>query len=341
MSLLGGAALKGLGDAGSVLARGILDAESERRRAEERRLEREERLAAQRDLMREREELLALRAGGTGGARRSGGVLMDPNAESEYLALATGMNQPELERFREAERTGNYDQYAVKGTVMDDEYGEQTFSAFPPGFEEFKRRKRAELAKAMETVRFTDDIDKIAKGRQTDVETALLGKAAQKDRGAQEALLISKGKDPLETEARAVRQEAAADKDKRTDPNLRRPSGGGGSSRPAQIQEKLTAQLGNLRLLLKHEEEKGFRGNKALIERYQREIADVVDQLRSIRQGTAIPAPSPAGQSRPAPQAGAPAGIDMERAKLIRQRMREGLLTRAEAEKMLKEMGFQ
>jgi hypothetical protein len=333
---LAGAFLKGLGDAGSVFARGILDAEAERRRSEERRLEREDRLAAQRELMRERAELLALRAGGAGGERRSGGVLMDPESENEYLALATGMSQPELARFREAERTGNYDQYAVKGTVMDDEYGEQAFSALPPGFEEFKKSKRAELAKAMETSRFTDDIDKIAKGRQTDVETGLMGKAARGDRGAQEAILVSKGKDPLETVARAGRQEAAADKDKRTDPNLRRPASGG--PRPAQTQEKLTAQLDNLRLLLKHEEDKGFRGNKALIARYQQEIADVVEQLRSVRQGRAAAPQSPAPAASPARPTGAAPKVDVE---ALRARARAAIAegkSRAAVERRFKEL---
>lgn len=307
---IAGALMRGVGDAGSVFARGLLDQEEERRR-------REERIATERALIAER--AAASRAPAAGGGRAAG-VLMSPEQETEYLAAAMGTNQPELQRFREAERTGDYSAFRPNvGTVVDDEYGQQpVLGALPPEFEEFKKRKRAELAKALETVRFTDDIDKIAKGRQTDTETDLLGRSARGERGATEALLANRGRDPLETSARAERQGAEADRARRP------PTAGGGGRASAPPVERLTSQLSQLRMLLKQEQDKQFRANPELIRQYQEDINDVTAQLRALRAAPADGAP----RAAPAPAAPAAPRAAQSSQTPPANMLREGVQTR-------------
>lgn len=97
---------------------------------------------------------------------------------------------------------------------------------------EFFRKKSEEVIRYRKLMFAGPNADDLAKGEQTMVETNLLEGSAKGDRKATEALLVSKGKDPMETTARAEERRAEADKDRRTDPNARRTGGGGGAAKP-------------------------------------------------------------------------------------------------------------
>ena len=196
MSILLTGALKGLGDGLQLYGQMAMQGEDRRRRMEE---ERQMRL----DIERERASLREPRASGGGGIL-SADLAKEGGTAEEMMAAQMGMSVPEYRKFVQMERTGSDEAYRRDaGTVMDDQYGTQKVTTLPPGFEEFKARKRAERGKLLETYTFSDDADKIAKGRQTDKETSLLGDAAKGDQGARDALLVNKGKDPRETKVGA------------------------------------------------------------------------------------------------------------------------------------------
>jgi hypothetical protein len=329
MSLIFGAALQGLGAAGQTISRGMMDSVSRDDAEERRRREREEERQFRMEEMRERETLRGGGATGGGRAPALSGVLASQMGEGgeDLIASRMGMSVPEYRSFVEAERTGDYSGFEVP-TAQEENF-DGPAKALPPGFEEFKARKRAERGKLLETYAFSGDADKIAGARQKDAETGLLSKAATGDQGARDALLVNRGKDPRETTARAADEQAAADLRGRTNPNLR--GGGGGGARPTQ--EKLTSQLSQLRMLLKQEEEKGFRGDPAVIAQHRADIADISGQLRSIRQGGAAPAATPAATK-------SPKAPDMAKANAIRQQVREGKLSREDGLKQLRELGF-
>lgn len=246
MSMMGGAFLKGLGDAGGVMSMAMLKDIDQRQRAEEverlRRIDRDER-------QQDRLELAGLRGGAGGSGGSKGGGVLAPDAlvaeggtSEELLAAKMGMSIPEYRQFVQAERSGDYSKYETEQTA-DSESGEYTSKGLPPSFEEFKAKKRAERASLLETYAYSDDIDKIAKSRNTDVETGLLTRAGTGDRPAQEAILTSKGKDPRETAAKASKAESEGEKAEaeaerakadaalkgRTDPNKVKSGGRGGS----------------------------------------------------------------------------------------------------------------
>jgi hypothetical protein len=225
-----GAALKGIGDAGGILAQGMMSAyDRQQRTAEEDRRRKE--LEEQRH--QDRIELLQMRQqGGSGGGKSGGGFLAAEAGGSpdELMASQMGMSLPEYQRFVEAEKTGDYSAYN-QTTPVEDESGGHTRTGLPESFEAFKAEKRARRGKLMETYAFSGDINKIADSRATDQMVDLTGKAATGDRGAQEGVLVNKGKDPKETAAKGQKAEAEADLKDRTDPNRPR-SGGRGSSLP-------------------------------------------------------------------------------------------------------------
>lgn len=128
---------------------------------------------------------------------------------------------------------------------------ERKFRATPESDEEIAAQVRAEGGQVIKTLeggyvkntdQWRDGLERLRQIRQvaagdkiSDVSEAGMDqeltrqqrRAGEGDRTSQEGILVSKGKDPLETAARAEAQEAKADKDKRTDPNARRGSGGG------------------------------------------------------------------------------------------------------------------
>ncbi|MEY4951782.1 MAG: hypothetical protein RL299_206 [Pseudomonadota bacterium] len=237
-----GAAMKGIGDGGTVLSRTMIEEQARQDRWNEQlRNQRELEMLKQQGRL-EMVEARQAGGGGGGGSRgsRGGGGVMDLSGGQgeEMLAAQMGMSVPDYRKFVEMERTGSDKAYRTDFTTMDDEFGAMKGSALPPDFEEFKKQKRAQRGKLMETYKFSDDTDKIAKGRQTDIESGLIEKAAGGDRGAVEGILASKGKDPRETDAKAKKAEAEAKDEEasaalraRTDPNARKTGGGGGGGR--------------------------------------------------------------------------------------------------------------
>lgn len=106
----------------------------------------------------------------------------------------------------------------------------------------FYKQKADEIVRYRKVVYGGANADDMAKGEQTLVETNLLERAGGGDRKAGEGLLYAKGKDPVETEARADAQTAKAEKDNRTDPNARRGGAGGAPKAPRLQSTKVDAQ---------------------------------------------------------------------------------------------------
>lgn len=362
MSVLQGAIFQGIGAAGNTYADALLKSEMQRRDRDERALERrrefEDRAELQRELQAER-----LAAGG-GGGKKSGGVLMDPAREEEYLAMSSGMNTPDLQRFRTAEKTGDYSGYEVEQTqegMERDANGRgpgapETRRVLPPDFEAFKARKRAEIARSMENVYFSGDVDKLAKGRQTDVETGVLKDAAKGDRTAQETLLLSKGKDPLETAARAEKAGAEADLKNRTDPNRPRGGGSGGGAGGLKVRATRVGDNGNIVLVMSDGSLKDtgmkdasfgkavgamiaklskddYKFSKLPDEEKRRRVLDLISSGSS-EAPAASPSPAPAPAPKPA------AAPDQKAAAAIKARFQRGELTREQAVAELRKLGF-
>lgn len=342
MSILLAGALKGVGDGLQAYGRMSMEGEERRRRMQE---ERDMRL----EVERERAELRGPRGGGSGGGVLSADLVKEGGASEEMLAAQMGMSVPEYRKFVEMERTGSDAAYRRdEGAVMDDEYGQQKVTSLPPGFEEFKARKRAERGKLLETYAFSDDTDKIAEGRQTDKETSLLGDAAKGDQGARDALLVSKGKDPRETKAEA-------DKDDRTDPNVRGGGGAGGGGK-LRVQSSFVNDRG-VRVLIMSDGSRRDTGVKDA--QFGGRIATLiaqmaktdpfkfgklpVDQQRMRAMDMIagelgdVPSPSPSPSPSRAPD---PAAPDMSKANAIRQQVRDGKISRDEGLKQLRALGF-
>lgn len=112
--------------------------------------------------------------------------------------------------------------------------------------ESFYKQKVDEIVRYRKVVYGGANADDMAKGEQTLAETNLLEKASRGDRKAGEGLLYAKGKDPVETEARADAQIAKADKDDRTDPNARRGGAGGGAPKAATVRSTKVDEQGNV-----------------------------------------------------------------------------------------------
>lgn len=319
-----GAALKGIGDGGTMLARSMTEENARQQRWDDQ-------LRNQRELelLRQQGRLDVAEARQAGGGSRSGGKgggVMDLGSgqNEELMAAQMGMSVPEYRQFTEMERTGSDKKYRTEGTVLDDEYGEQKYSALPPDFEKFKADKRAQRAKLMETYTFSDDIDKIAKSRGEDQKTKLVGEAAEGNREAGKGVLYSMGKDPVETESKAGKADAqgreadakaglARDRGEladRTDPNARK--GGGGRSgggavsagaaarlssaeRNAQIRS-MTSELTNLQSGLKDR-------SRAQAETDQVRINMLRESLDNLRKASGEAAP---GAAKATPSGAAP-----------------------------------
>lgn len=110
----------------------------------------------------------------------------------------------------------------------------------------FYKQKADEIVRYRKVIYGGANADDMAKGEQTLAETNLLEKAAGGDRKAGEGLLYSKGKDPVETVARADAQIAKAEKDDRTDPNARRGGAGGGAPKAPTVRSTKVDEQGNV-----------------------------------------------------------------------------------------------
>lgn len=235
MGFYGGALLNGLGAGGGVLANSMIQGIDRQQRWDD---QQRNQLALEDERQKHRMELAQAR-GGRGGP--------SPLSEEQEAALMK-MSVPEYRKFVEMEKTGSDEAYRHKFTTLDDNYGEMQGSALPPDFKAFVERKRAERAKMIETDRYTNDIDKIAKARGTDQETELIGKAATGDRKAGEGVLYAHGKDPMESAAKAKEREAEARKDDRTDPNAKKGGGGGATG---GVQSTKVDENGKIILVMK------------------------------------------------------------------------------------------
>lgn len=266
-SLYAAGLVKGIGEAGGVLAGSLMqqarrdEQDDARRRMEE--LRQQDRL-----------ELLAARQAAAGGAGRAGGKasggFTSPEEMESVVAAGMGKSVLEYRAWREQEQTGDYSGSMVEQTVPASGNTSQSNSynfapapepvtqkVLPDGFMTQKRQERAKYQSLIETYRFSGEIKDIAEARGTETRTGLLKDVAATS-GADDALLLDKGKDPLETAARAEKAradalESGADarlRDRTTDPSKRAggKGGGGGGSMSDKTADQLTRLLTQKRL---------------------------------------------------------------------------------------------
>lgn len=182
----------------------------------------------------------------------------------------------------------------------------------------FYKQKADEIVRYRKVVYGGANADDMAKGEQTLVETNLLERAGGGDRKAGEGLLYSKGKDPVETEARADAQIAKAEKDDRTDPNARRGGAGGGAPKAPTVRSTKVDEQGNVIAVMSDGTTKplgiksdAFNARVAKVigdmekndNKFAKLPADEKRRLAVQRLGAGGPAPAqsaPGGASRPA-----------------------------------------
>jgi hypothetical protein len=266
-------------------------------------------------------EAAGARAGGKG-AGMVGGAL---DARQRTM-LELGDTIPEGEAWFKAITTGDTsgigEEVPLPGPV---EEGQKPLSGrkLPDDFAELRRAKVARLKEIEDEHRLGKDYKDVAEGRRTELGNVVgrgmvSGAMGTEQAGEQIAALEGKTVDPETAEAkrraleaRAERDRAAADKDKRTDPNLRsapRAGGAGGAGGSGSLDEKsirkqvetMTSKIATLRSQQAKEEAKalGERSKAGVRDSYRNQIS-ALEAERSVLESRLAKAARPADNRAP------------------------------------------
>ena len=234
MGILGDALLNGAADAGYAYAdraqrdretQQKIDADMSRREMEgARRLELEaQRQTGRIDLLQQRIDANAPGGGGTGGGGGGRGgaskANLAPDAQGnaslqdQYFAARTGQSVADLQKFRDAEQSGDYSGYVQPSTGTIEDSGEARTPGLPVDFESFKQRRRAELATVYETALFAGQSKVISEARSEDLSRKLTGQAMAGDSKAADGVLLLNGSDPRLSAAKVNTEKAQQGKE--------------------------------------------------------------------------------------------------------------------------------
>lgn len=266
-------------------------------------------------------EAAGARAGGKGGGV-VGGVL-EPR---QRAAIALGDDVAEGEAWLKGITTGDYSglerETALPGPTEDGK--PLTGRSLPDNFADLRKAKVAMLREIDDEFRLGKDYKDVAEGRRTELGNVVgrgmvSGAMGTQPAGEQIAALEGKTVDAETAEARraaleakAERDRAAADKDKRTDPNLRaapRAGGAGGAGGSGSLDEKsirkqvetMTSKIATLRSQQAKEEgaAMGERSKAAVRSSYANQIT-ALEAERSMLESRLAKGPKGADNRTPA-----------------------------------------